>query len=684
MRINPLIATMLGLTTAVACAAGAAGAAASSPPPIVPPPGVQMHRVGYPVQVTNTPAAYVGQNHIYEVATGTPPQLVELNPDGSIAAQIPLTHGYNAWAVTRGNNGMIYTAVTTDTSTKTGYLYAWRPGTTVAHVVATIPNTVTVWSLSVDPVTGIIWIGAQGLYSYNPSTNRLARYGTLQANEHDVHAVSAYDNVVYAGLTPYTEVVRFTPATDAAQVLQNRAGQTSGVQRVFAPDGTTLQVLWASGAFEVYTNGSPVRSYYLNGASTTSVGISGQEYTFLQSSTVAAGWDYGHGGNTAAVLHRLPSALVIPANEHVVADGEIGGQLIGVMNDGEILSIDPTTWQFSMHPTAISGTPGIIHAIYADQNGSIWTSVYLGGEVTHVVGHAFTRDPFPYQVDGLASYGGVLYLGSYPGGWLYAYDESKPWDVNAGNPRLVGQAQLPGPQQDRTYAIAAGAAGVYLGTIPTPGYLGGDLGYYNPKTARFTVFNSPVQNEAVTSLAYAQNGMLVGTTTTFGGGNVAPLNRSGRIFVWNPGTQSLVGTYIPEVGMAEWGGLVVGPDGVVYGANPRAVFAFDPTTGKITVRNFNPTARYDQWSSLTHMVTWQGRLFLLSQGELYQVDPRTLSVTKLFYGAEQMAVSGPNLYLSYHNSVALESLPLSRLTPRNSVYPAGYITYMDKHPNLIP
>lgn len=680
-------ATAAGLAAAL-CAALSVGAGASSPPPIVPPPGIHMHRVGYPVQAVDTPGACIGLNHIYEVMTGTPPKLVELNPNGSLVASVPLSHGYNAWAVVRGTDGTIYTAVTTNTSTRTGYLYAWTPGQPNAKVVATLPNTVTVWSLAVDPTTGIVWIGGQALFAYAPQSGALHSYGMPDPQEHDIHALAAYGGVVYAGLTPYAEVVRFTPATGATAVVQDRTDQTSGVARISAPDANTLEILWESGALEIFKNGSPTRSDYMNGAETASVSLFGHEYTFLEGA-IAQDWEYGYGGNNAAQIQDFPGALSAYQNERVVAIGALGNTIVGVLNDGDLLSVDPATatWQFALYPVAVPGTPGIIHAIYADPSGALYTSVYLGGEVTKVVGSHFATYPFPFQADGFASWGGMLYIGGYPGGWLYAYDESKPWNLAAGNPAAVGEVQMPGgddPQQDRTYAVAAGPAGVYLGTIPTPGYLDGNLGYYSPSTGDFTVYDSPVPNEAITSLVYDSGGMLVGTTTAFGGGNVTPTHRSGRLFVWNPATQSLVKTYVPIAGMPEWGGLVAGPGGLVYGASSKAVFSFNPATGQVRTRVYNPSGKKDEWSSLTHMVTWRGRLFLLTEGQLYAVNPTTLAAAKLFYGAEQLAVGGNFLYLSYHGSVALEEVPLGRLTPANCRYPSGYITEMDRHPNLIP
>lgn len=624
-----------------------------------------MHFVGDPVQVTHTPAAYVGPNHVYEVSNGLPPTLCEFATSGREIACVQLGHGYNAWAVARGTDGTIYTGVTANSDTGLGYLYAWRPGSKAAKVVATM-HAEAIWSLSVDPATGIVWLGAQSVYAYNPQTGHLQDYGLLgQSGESQVHAIAAYDGTVYAGFTPYAEVVQFDPASGQTSVFQDMRDRTSGVEHIQVDDPGTVEVLWESRALDIYKDGQQQEGYpHLSAAYQTSVSIAGQMYTFLPGGRLAAGWNQSAAQPPTFVSY--PAQLSFLSQTPVVAAGSMGDQIVGVLDTGSIITVTPDagTWQFSLAVTDLPGTPGIITAMYADPDGSIWASPYIGGEVTHVVGDTFERFPFQPQADSFASWHGVLYIGGYPGAALYAYDEAQPWNLAAGNPALIGNVQLPGdPQETRLFALAAGPQGVYAGTIPTDGYLPGDLGYYDPVTGKLQVFATPVPNEAITSLVYAANGLLVGTTTALGGTGVAPVQQSGRVFLWNPATQTLVATLTPLAGQAVWGGLISTPWGV-FGANRAAVFRLDPATQALQVRTFNRRGGQGAWGSLTHMYYGLGRLYLVTgPGQIYLVNPHTLAATPIFWGAEQAAVDGGSLFFSAQNSVQLWKVPLGRLVP---------------------
>ncbi|MDA8346840.1 MAG: hypothetical protein M0Z66_15470 [Thermaerobacter sp.] len=555
--------------------------------------------------------------------------------------------------------------MTSNSQSGTGYLYAWTPGRKAAKVVATL-QAAAIWSLAVDPGTGIVWIGAQHLYSYDPATGALQDYGVLgQTGESEVHAVAAYNGTVYAGLTPYTEVVQFEPQSGVVQVFQDMRSRTSGVQRIQVDSQSTVEILWESRALDIYVNGVQQNGYpHLSAAESTSVALGGQMYTFLPNGRIAQGWN--ESAAQAPLFDAYPTSFGSLDAIPVVAAGTIAGELVGVVDSGAVLAAEPnsTGWSYTWNAPNLQGAPGIIHAIYEDNNGSLWTSVYLGGQVTHVVGRTFNRYPFPAQADSFASYGGTLYIGAYPGAYLYAYDESQPWDIAAGNPKLIGRVQLPSdPQETRAFALAAGPAGIYLGTIPTDGYLPGELGYYNPASGTLQAFPAPVPDEGITSLVFASNGLLVGTTTALGGALVTPVHRSGRVFLWDPSTQALVATLTPQPGAPEWGGLVSTPYGV-FGANRNAVFRLDPTTETMTVRTFDSTAKAGTWGSLTHMYFWRGHLYLLTgPGQMYAVDPQTLAATPIFWGAEQATVDGNYLYFSADNSVQLWDAPLGRIHP---------------------
>lgn len=648
------------------------------PPPIVPPPGIHMQKVGDPVSMPDVTAAALQGRRVYAVYNGMPPWIVAARSDGSVFAKAEIPEGYNAWAVVVAPDGTAYTATTSNTANHVGYLWRWRPGQAV-HLVATLPGVLTVWALAIDPRNGDVWIGAhQRLLAYSPANHQLRDYGMVVPGEVDVHTVSVADGSLYLGLTPRAEVVRFDPRTDRATPLVSNA-DTSSIRAIStAPDGSLI-VTWGSQALFTYREG--VATGYLNHAISAPIWWHGTSYTFQGDGTIAVGV-YHTWRNPPVILKPQPDYASWGAA--LEAAGRLGSQLAAVFSNGYVFRYDSRVQRAMVSVLNFQNpSPGIIHALAIGPDGSLWASVYLGGEVTRVMGQTFEKLPFPLQADAFAFAGKMLYIGAYPGAYLYAYDWTKPWQLGI-NPVAVGRVQVPGtPQQDRAFALAAGPDGVYLGTIPESGTLDGNLGYYDPARRILRVFDSPVPDQGITSLLWVGHGLLIGTTTAFGGGDVPPTGRSGAVFLWDTRRESLLRTIFPIPGMRVWGGLVATPYGI-FGANANAVFRLDPRTFKITTRVLDLTAPPDRWDSLTHMFYWRGKVFLLTEGRLEEIDPHTLAATKLFLGAEQATVQGDTLFLSYHESAELVKVPLARLTPQNIVYPPHYIEWMDAHPNLIP
>jgi hypothetical protein len=225
-----------------------------------------------------------------------------------------------------------------------------------------------------------------------------------------------------------------------------------------------------------------------------------------------------------------------------------------------------------------------------------------------------------------------------------------------------------GHHQDRPVAMTEDAEGnVYLGSVPDPGLLGGALAVLTP-SGHLTVYRNLVPDQSVVSLAYA-DGLVVGATSISGGLGATPTARSAELFVYSPAQGRLVATLTPFPGTPAIGGLLAGPNGLVYGLTNRAVFAYDPRLNQVVAETtFAPTASYGSfsWGQTTSLALGaDGNLYGAVDGNLIEVNPQTLSVTVLVQGGVERVVASSSGLITFvgdsgtHLEQVLSVLPAS-------------------------
>lgn len=180
---------------------------------------------------------------------------------------------------------------------------------------------------------------------------------------------------------------------------------------------------------------------------------------------------------------------------------------------------------------------------------------------------------------------GKLYIASYTGATLQIYDPAKsfaPGTERANNPAYYGQTA---PKQDRPYDMALGADGkIYLACVPSYGYHGGALSWYDPRADMLGHVSEPVKDQAVASVCALPDGLLACGTSTEGGPGTQPLAKEAVLFLWDPVTQEKVFETVPLPGQSSIANLAVGGDGLVYGATGSHLFVFDPQARHVLAR----------------------------------------------------------------------------------------------------
>ncbi len=182
----------------------------------------------------------------------------------------------------------------------------------------------------------------------------------------------------------------------------------------------------------------------------------------------------------------------------------------------------------------------------------------------------------------MASAHNKLFIASYTAATLQAYDPLKPFDPgtkHTNNPSYYGGTA---PKQDRPYDMAVAPDGkVYMACVPSYGYFGGAISWYDPVTDKVEYVPSPIKDQAIASVCALPNGMMVFGTSTEGGPGTEPRTKEAVLFLWDPKTKQKTWEGVPLPGLTMLQNLAVGKDGLVYGGTGDRLFVFDPSKQQI-------------------------------------------------------------------------------------------------------
>ncbi|MGV3641705.1 MAG: hypothetical protein ACO1NZ_14365, partial [Adhaeribacter sp.] len=308
------------------------------------------------------------------------------------------------------------------------------------------------------------------------------------------------------------------------------------------------------------------------------------------------------------------------------------GQLQIVTASHRVYRYNPKSKQTTETKLDIPGQPIDIQTIGLGPDGRIWTGGYLAG--SHAAYDPKTGKTERYagldQTEGMAVQGNTIYFGIYAKARLYAYDNSKPWDLKKNNPKSIGKIE----GQDRPFAVLphAPSGQVFFGTVPGYGMLGGALVAYDPKTGGLQTFNDVIPGQSIVTLAGAGN-LVIGGSSIFGGLGILPTQTEAKLFGWDPVNHKKVFEMPVLPGAMAITGLINGPDGKLWGFADGTLFVFDPARRQVikTHEYYKIKGRPSHiWRNGSLMVHPSGQVYGNINDKAFRIDPNTLKFTELF------------------------------------------------------
>lgn len=338
-----------------------------------------------------------------------------------------------------------------------------------------------------------------------------------------------------------------------------------------------------------------------------------------------------------------------------------GYTLVGLGPRGNLFKYNLETGNLKTSVLDMPAIPTTIASIKKGPDGKIYSGGYLSGGVG--VYSPLDGSVAEYkgigQTDTMCVIGYKMYFGVYPGSYVYEYDFTQPWTINAGGGNPLKLFDLKADEQERIMAMAEGESKMFIGTVPDYGKLGGALTVYNTVDKAYQVYRNIIPNQSVISLAY-KDGKVIGGTSVWGGLGISPSETEARLFIWDVASGTKEFEMAPVAGKKAITALTVGPDGNIWGMEEGYFFIFNPATRSIIYnRQIFPNIDYSGpnvshvWRAAFLETGKDGNVYGTIGGSLFKIDARTKAVTTITGGASLLAqddfgnlyyVNGSNLY----------------------------------------
>lgn len=218
------------------------------------------------------------------------------------------------------------------------------------------------------------------------------------------------------------------------------------------------------------------------------------------------------------------------------------------------------------------------------------------------------------QTDSILIYEGKIYVGNYNRGILTQINLD---DANRNVPLLSLKTS---DEQSRIHALAGGDGKVFVGSTPDRYELGGCLAWIDIGTFDKHIERNVVQDQSIISLAYHENGYVIGGSEINGGsGSVPAPNASAKFFVYDVANKKKVAEYDLRDYFDDAPDIINAIDGLTVDENGRVwmvaygslfSFTFDASTKKIDIRKevtFGKSSAYDNFP--TPMLQIDGYLY---------------------------------------------------------------------------
>lgn len=350
---------------------------------------------------------------------------------------------------------------------------------------------------------------------------------------------------------------------------------------------------------------------------------------------------------------RSHAAVAGTVRSYLCHGVEIEGNVIVGSDAGGPFTVNHVTGERTEQSVSFR-QPTLIQKIFPGPGDTMYASGYMvglarintdGGEPNHTVNLG--------QFESWMVRDGLMYLAAYGFSKFYRYDPNQPTV-------LPKQLFTSAPAHlDRPFAMAYNEERdeVYIGSVPEYGHYQGGLAIYDFATGKPTFLTTQVvQNQSIVSAVYNPHDKLLylGTTIDGGMGN-DPTNITwyGQLIVFDPATRTVVRSSVPVHYRQGVTGLLVDPDGSVWGVAEEQLIKVAPDgtvriLGAVSARypkapNYTWAWAYLNWSAR------DGMIYGSAGGNLFRVDPATGVITQLATNGASWAATdtGGDVYFSY-------------------------------------
>ncbi|MES3017779.1 MAG: hypothetical protein V4721_08375 [Bacteroidota bacterium] len=595
-----------------------------------------------------------GRELVYTVVRGNPAHLLGYTVDDKkLIVDQPLPGADGAWDLAVSTDGWLYIPGAK------GILYRHRPGTQlVENLGIVLPGETTVWNLAAGKngeMFGATYPGCR-VFRYHPDNGFTdVGKGPLVQGENYVRSLVYHDRSekLFAGIGSHADLIELDPLTgDKISLLPPQLKTKEFVYSLEIlqgqADGDRLLALVTNGSFTlVYNLLTRKIEYQITEMDMKAVSSSDRSGKFYYTSksglysrnvTKSADIPVKHASNTGSANAMLTK-----------------GRILWMLNaDGVLSRLDTDNGEIINTLLEIPGQPISIQAIMKGPDGRIWSGGYLAGGHGAYDPEKNTTTSYPglHQTEGMTVSGKDIYFGIYPKGMYYKYDTSRPWDLKASNPQLLGQI----PDQSRSFAVLNEplSSKIFFGMVPEYGKLGGHLVSYDTKTTELKTYGPVSKDQSIVSLTYA-NKLVWGGTSVSGGLGIRPATTAARLFSWDVSKGQVVDDLVPVAGANAITALITAPDGNIWGMAGGTLFVYDPILKKI----IKSVELYPARPLTSHVwrdafLVWHpnGKVYGTGDNQMFSIDPLTFTVEKLFKPASLLAMDN-NGRLYFHRSAEL-------------------------------
>ena len=234
------------------------------------------------------------------------------------------------------------------------------------------------------------------------------------------------------------------------------------------------------------------------------------------------------------------------------------------------------------------------------------------------------------QSEGLITNRDKLYIGKYPGAYIYEYDLIKEWDIEY-NPKELFNLKNKF-NQDRPFAMEVYSDVLFIGTIPNYGSTKGALTICKLDSKKFTVLENFIDNQSIVSLK-AKNGILYGGTTVCGGLGSHSKTESGTLFAYDIEKNKKIFEITPVKGRKNVGGLYITDDDLILACADTTFFIYDIKENKKIFEQYvclhNPDKDY-KWE-ISFIKKGPNSLFYIVTGNrLFSFNMETKEIKSLY------------------------------------------------------